>query len=48
VVEAVQDVLAHIDLADPASLSDPRYYNIRWLELLNEVRPRIERFGTVT
>ena len=48
VVEAVQDLLARIDIADPASLSDPRYYNIRWLELLNEVRPRIERFGSVT
>src|SRR4051812_19739633 len=48
VVEAVQDLLARIDLTDPSSLTDPRYYNIRWLELLNEVRPRIERFGTVT
>ena len=48
VVEAVQDLLTHIDLQDPSTLSDPRYYNIRWLELLNEVRPRIERFGSIT
>jgi nucleoside-diphosphate-sugar epimerase len=48
VVEAVQDLLARIDISDPASLTDPRYYNIRWLELLNEVKPRIERFGAVT
>jgi nucleoside-diphosphate-sugar epimerase len=47
VVEAVSDLLGRIDLADRAKLSDPRYYNIRWLELLNEVGPRIERFGSV-
>ena len=28
-------------------LTDPRHYNIRWLELLQELRPRIERFGSV-
>ncbi len=47
VVEAVTDLLGRIDLADRSELSDPRYYNIRWLELLNEVGPRIERFGSV-
>ena len=25
-------------------LSDPRYYNIRWLELLNEMTPQIDHF----
>lgn len=48
VVEAVQDLLAHVDLQDPSTLTDPRFYNIRWIELLNEVKPRIERFGAVT
>jgi nucleoside-diphosphate-sugar epimerase len=48
VVDAISDLLARIDLADRSSLSDPRYYNIRWLELLNEVRPRLERFGAAT
>jgi nucleoside-diphosphate-sugar epimerase len=48
VVDAVTDLLARIDLADRASLSDPRHYNIRWLELLNEVKPRLERFGAIT
>ena len=47
VVEAVSDLLGRIDLADRSKLSDPRYYNIRWLELLNEVGPRIERFGSI-
>jgi hypothetical protein len=28
-------------------LSDPRHYNIRWLELMHEVKPRIETFGSV-
>ena len=48
VVEAVADLLAHIDLSDPTALTDPRFYNIRWMELLNELKPRIERFGAVT
>ena len=28
-------------------LTDPRYYNIRWLELMHEVTPRVEKFGSV-
>jgi nucleoside-diphosphate-sugar epimerase len=48
VVDAVADLLTRIDLADRGSLSDPRHYNIRWLELLNEVKPRLERFGAAT
>jgi nucleoside-diphosphate-sugar epimerase len=47
VVDAVSDLLERLDLEDRAYLSDPRHYNIRWLELLNELRPRIEAFGTV-
>jgi nucleoside-diphosphate-sugar epimerase len=48
VVDAVSDLLARIDLADRVALSDPRYYNIRWLELLTEVKTRLERFGSST
>jgi nucleoside-diphosphate-sugar epimerase len=47
VVEAVSDMLAKVVPADSAELTDPRHYNIRWLELLNEVRPRVEQFGGV-
>jgi nucleoside-diphosphate-sugar epimerase len=47
VVEAVSDLLTRLDLGDRTSLSDPRYYNIRWLELLHEVHGRLERFGAV-
>ncbi len=47
VVEAVSEMLEQIDLADRSSLSDPRYYNIRWLELMHELEPRIQRFGAV-
>ena len=47
VVEAVSDLLSRLDLEDRTMLADPRYYNIRWLELLHEVRPRVERFGSV-
>src|SRR3954452_17843399 len=47
VVEAVTDMLERIDLGDKAGLTDPRFYNIRWLELMHELEPRIEQFGAV-
>ena len=47
VVEAVSDMLAAIDLADRSSSTHPRFYNIRWLELMHELEPRIERFSSV-
>jgi hypothetical protein len=47
VVEAVADLLSRIDTADLTMLTDPRHYNIRWFELLNEIQPRIERFDSV-
>jgi len=47
VVEAVSDLLAHIDVSNRTLLADPRFYNIRWIELMHELQPRIERFGTV-
>ena len=45
VVEAVAELLERIDLANRTFLTDPRHYNIRWLELLNEVKPRVSRYG---
>ena len=33
-----------IDLEDRTTLTDPRHYNIRWLELLNELKPAVEQF----
>jgi nucleoside-diphosphate-sugar epimerase len=47
VVQAVADLLSVIDVGDRATLTDPRHYNIRWLELLRELEPRIEKFGSV-
>ena len=47
VVEAVADLLQRIDVHDRTALADPRYYNIRWIELMHEIGPRIERFGSV-
>jgi hypothetical protein len=47
VVEAVTDMLARIDLQDRVTLTDPRYYNIRWLELMHEIEPRMQQFGAV-
>jgi nucleoside-diphosphate-sugar epimerase len=47
VLEAVTDLLARVGQATPADLTDPRCYNIRWLELMNELKPSLERFATV-
>jgi nucleoside-diphosphate-sugar epimerase len=47
VVEAVSDLLSRLDLGDRTMLTDPRHYNIRWLELMHELKPRVERFGSV-
>jgi nucleoside-diphosphate-sugar epimerase len=47
VVEAVADMLSRIDISDRSALTDPRYYNIRWLELMHEVTGRTAQFGTV-
>jgi nucleoside-diphosphate-sugar epimerase len=45
VVDAVSDLLARIDLGDPESLGDPRFYNIRWLELHAETGIGATRAG---
>jgi nucleoside-diphosphate-sugar epimerase len=44
VVEAIDGILAAIDCEDKTMLSDPRFYNIRWLELLNELTPQIDQY----
>ena len=36
VLDGIQHMLAHLPLDDPSALSDPRYYNLRWLQLLEE------------
>jgi hypothetical protein len=28
-------------------LTDPRHYNIRWLELLTELKPSLDKFESV-
>jgi nucleoside-diphosphate-sugar epimerase len=47
VLEAVSELLDQIGTVAPSELTDPRCYNIRWLELMNELKPSLERFATV-
>jgi nucleoside-diphosphate-sugar epimerase len=47
VVEAIDGMLASIDIEDRTMLTDPRFYNIRWMELLNELTPQINHFQPV-
>jgi len=44
VVEAIEGILTSIDVEDKTMLTDPRFYNIRWLELLSEMTPQIDQF----
>jgi nucleoside-diphosphate-sugar epimerase len=44
VVEAIDGILASVDVEDKTMLTDPRHYNIRWLELLSEVMPQIDQY----
>src|SRR5215218_9473965 len=47
VIEAIDGILASIDVEDKVMLSDPRFYNIRWLELLSELTPQIDHYRAV-
>lgn len=47
VVQAVSDLLARTEGSNRTLLADPRSYNIRWIELMQELQPRTEKFGTV-
>jgi nucleoside-diphosphate-sugar epimerase len=47
VLEAATDLVHRIEALDKAKLTDPRHYNIRWLELMSELKPQLERFETV-
>src|SRR3954447_14714216 len=47
VLDAVTDLLARIGNADGTMLTHPRHYNIRWLELMRELKPQLERFATL-
>ena len=47
VLEAVSDLLARVQGDDLTGLTDPRCYNIRWLELLHEVKPVLDAFAEV-
>ncbi|MDQ3741945.1 MAG: SDR family oxidoreductase [Actinomycetota bacterium] len=47
VLEAASDLVQRLESADKTKLTDPRHYNIRWLELMNELKPSLERFESV-
>jgi nucleoside-diphosphate-sugar epimerase len=47
VLGSVTHMLELLEGMDPAQLTDPHHYNIRWLELLCEVRPALDAFPAV-
>ena len=47
VLDAVTDLVERLSPLDRGRLSDPRHYNIRWLELMSELKPQLERFASV-
>jgi nucleoside-diphosphate-sugar epimerase len=48
VLAAATDLVERYANAGSTELTDPRHYNIRWLELMNELKPSFDRFQTVT
>jgi len=40
-------MLERIDPENRVFLTDPRHYNIRWLELLHELKPMVDTFAAV-
>lgn len=47
VLEAVTDLVHRLHSADRVQLTDPRCYNLRWLELLLDVKPVLDAFTAV-
>jgi hypothetical protein len=47
VLGAATDLVERLADLDSSRLTDPRHYNIRWLELMNELKPSFERFQSV-
>jgi nucleoside-diphosphate-sugar epimerase len=47
VLDAVADILARIDVDRPESLTHPRHYNLAWLQLLEDLRPRLQDYSSV-
>jgi nucleoside-diphosphate-sugar epimerase len=47
VLEAVSELIMRLDPENREFLTDPRAYNIRWLELLHELKPVVDSFATV-
>ncbi len=47
VLESVTHMLGELDGYNAAQLTDPHGYNIRWLELLCEIKPALEAFPAV-
>ncbi len=47
VLESVTELLERVEGMSAAQLTDPHGYNIRWLELLCEVKPALEAFPAV-
>ncbi len=47
VVDSVSDLLAGIDFDDVESLTDPRHYNIRWLELRARTHAEADAVGRI-
>ncbi len=47
VLESVQDMLGRLPLGDPERFGDARYYNIRWMTLLEAVHDEQRTFASI-
>jgi hypothetical protein len=47
VLESIQDMLARLPLDKADDFGDPRYYNVKWMKLLEEVHAEQRAFSSI-
>jgi len=47
VEDSARDMAAKVQAGVDADFADPKYYNIRWLELLTEIQAHLKRLGSI-
>jgi len=47
VLESIEKIIANVPVDDPTQLAHPRYYNIAWMTLLDEITSEHDDFASV-
>jgi hypothetical protein len=47
VLESIEDMLRRLPIDAPETFSDPRYYNVRWMSLLEDVHREQRAYDSI-